>query len=222
MLSINRPGLMLALSAVVITSALFIASYASGKKPYFDPGLGSGVYPCSFIPNDLPRPISLVEVEDWFAQPLRRTEEPSLFYDRSAGEVTTLRLTFLPSWGNPSLMVRIEDLYGSRPRLVTTIYKSQLETIPGVHRTTRDLTRAEVASVHQMLRESRVLDLQPDACLSGPDGEIFVVETNGPDGYRFINRWSPAAETAVGAFASEMFALTGFPMEGQHPIIPEV
>lgn len=203
----NR-GMGLVLGALVIAAALFAGWVGSTRKTYFDPRLYQGSYPCTLDYSGARGPVER-EIESWFAAPLRKVDEPSLYLDRPNADETTLRLTFMPSFGEP-IIVRIEDLYGDRPHLIATRVTDQVVVREGPDRLARDLSRAEVEPLIAFLASTRVLNLPPDSCLSGVDGHIFLIEANGPGGYRFINRWG-VSEGPVHELGNLMFRLTGWP-----------
>ncbi|PZO01694.1 MAG: hypothetical protein DCF28_09610 [Alphaproteobacteria bacterium] len=155
------------------------------------------------------------EFDNWFGGPLRRADEPSLFRKSNAKtSPMTIRLTFIPSWSEP-LIVRIDDVHGSQPRL--TAFRDEGQVRPtAANKLTRDLSREDVASVRAILASTNILSLQPDSCLSGPDGVIYLIEVTGPDGYRFINRWG-ISEGPVYDLANQMYRLTGWANGSQGP-----
>jgi hypothetical protein len=155
------------------------------------------------------------DIDDWIAEPLRKVDEPSLYFEKPVGDTTTLRFTFLPSFTDP-VIVRIDDLYGDRPRLTATRVVDQVVVREGPDHLVRDLSKAELEPLMAFLASTRVLNLPPDSCLSAPDGVIFLIEANGPDGYRFINRWGVTGG-AVYDLGNLMFQLTGWPNGEQGP-----
>lgn len=206
-------GLSVGLTLLVLAFALFAGLLASKREHYFDPRLYQTAYPCSFEPRDGSRPLDPL-IEDWFAAPLRNAGERPLYQAKTNGK-TTLRFTFIPSFVEP-LIVRIDDLYGPRPRMTATRYVGQVHMKTGPDHLVRDLSKDEAASILALVSKSAVLDLSPDSCLSGIDGVIYLIEANGPDGYRFINRWA-VEEGAVYDLANAMYRLTGWPNGRQGP-----
>lgn len=210
----NR-GVAIFLVFFVVAAALFAGGISSRGKPYFDPGLGQGSYPCTLDPDPAKRGPLDGDIEGWFSEPLRKVDEPSLYFEKPAGDTTTLRFAFMPSFTAP-VIVRIDDLYGDRPRLTATRVKDQVIIREGSDRMTRDLSKAELEPLKTFLASTRVLNLPPDSCLSGIDGVIFLIEASGPDGYRFINRWG-VTEGPVYDLGNLMFRLTGWPNGEQGP-----
>ena len=210
-------GIATLLMVMVVGCALLAGSFASRGEPYFDPALYRNLYPCSI---DERMPLGPLDpyIEDWFAQPLRATREPSLYFasDLQADQKTTLRFTFLPSFSHP-VIVRIEDVYGERPRLIATRFVWQVTVREGPDHLVRHLNRDEIMPIISLMQTSGVLALQPDSCLSGLDGEIYLIEARGPNGYRFINRWG-VGSGPVYDLASAMYGLTGWPNGRQGPI----
>jgi len=205
-------GMALVIGLLVIVAALFAAA-SPRQNPYFDPALTQKVYPCSW-PHPL-KPKALDPFfEDWFSKPLQDVGEPSLFHNPPPGGRTTIRFTFLPAFVEP-VIVRIDDLYGERPKL--TAYRVVGQVRPGPDRNLqRGLTPEEADSIRDFIHSSRVLEEQPDSCLSDLDGFIFLIEANGRDGYRFINRWG-VTDGSVYELGNRMFALTGWPSGRQGP-----
>lgn len=211
----NR-GFGLVLALLVIAAALFAGWYGSVRKIYFDPKLYQDAFPCSLaqagsIPSEPLDPM----IEDWLSEPLKAAGEPSLYLEKPPGNTTTLRFTFLPAFTD-DVIVRIDDVHGPAPRLTATRVVGQVAIREGPDRIVRTLSPAEAESIRQMLASSRVLDLPPDSCISGIDGAIYLIEANGPDGYRFINRWLPS-DGPVYDLATRMYRLTGWPNGLQGP-----
>jgi hypothetical protein len=210
---VNR-GVGVVLIILTIAAALFMGWSASVRKPYFNPALYEGSYPCTLGYDVATGPLDR-EVEHWFAGPLRAVNEPSLYLDRPPAQTTTIRFLLLPTPGKP-VIVRIDDLYGERPRLTATRVVGQVVLVEGPNHLTRDLTRAEVRPIIDFIASSRVLDLPPDSCLAGADGFIFLIE---PAGYRFINRWG-VSEGVIHELGDMMYRLTGWPngeLGSRHP-----
>ncbi len=211
----NR-GFGLVLALLVIAAALFAGWYGSVRKIYFDPSLYQDAFPCSTakagsIP---PRPLDPM-VEAWFSGPLKAVGEPSLYLDKPTADTTTLRFTFIPAFDSARI-VRIDDVYGPAPRLTATRVIGEIVVREGPYRVVRTLSPVEAESIRQTLASSRVLDLPPDSCMGGADGAIYLIEANGPDGYRFINRWVPEAGP-VYEVGDQMHRLTGWPDSPQGP-----
>lgn len=200
-------GLGVGLTVLVVAFALFAGLLASKRENYFDPKLYRTTYPCSLSENVAPGPLDSY-IESWFADPLRDVGERPLWNAKTDGK-TTLRFTFLPAFVEP-VIVRIDDLNGPRPRLTATRHVDQVHVRPGPDHLARDLSKDEVAPLIALINGSAVLDLAPDSCISDVDGVIYLIEANGPDGYRFINRWG-TEEGAVYDLANAMYRLTGWP-----------
>lgn len=206
-------GFGVGLALLVLAFALFAGFLASRRETYFDPKLYRTTYPCSLSDSVAPGPLDS-DIETWFAAPLRDVGERPLYKVKSGGR-TTLRLTFLPAFVEP-IIVRIDDLYGSNPRLTATRHVDQVHVKSGPNHLVRSLSGDEAASIIALINNSAVLDLPPDSCVSGVDGMVYLIEANGPDGYRFINRWS-SAEKRVYELANAMYRLTGWPNGQQGP-----
>ncbi|WP_332659010.1 hypothetical protein [Brevundimonas sp.] len=210
----NR-GVAIFLVFLVLAAALLAGGISSRGGRYFDPHLSRGSYPCTLHPDPGKRGPLDWDIDGWIAEPLRKVGEPSLYFEKPAGNTTTLRFTFLPSFTDP-VIVRIDDLYGDHPRLTATREKDQVVVREGPDHLVRDLSKAELEPLLAFLESTRVLNLPPDSCLSGIDGVIFLIEANGPDGYRFINRWG-VSQGPVYDLGNLMFQLTGWPNGEQGP-----
>lgn len=207
-------GLGVGLTVLAIAFALFAGLLASKRENFFDPSLYRNDYPCSLSDREAPGPLDEY-AESRFAAPLRAVGERPLYLPASSGK-TTLRFTFLPAFVDP-VIVRIDDLYGQSPSLTATRYVGQVHVKAGPDHLVRALSRDEVAPIIALVRNSAVLDLLPDSCLSGgTDGVVYLIEASGPDGYRFINRWA-AEEGAVYDLANAMYRLTDWPNSWQGP-----
>jgi len=200
-------GIAVVLIAMTIGAALLAAAMAAERSDHFDPDLKRRDYPCSWNPSLKPEPL-WPEFDSWFGAPLRGTNEPSLYRQaQTAPWRQSLRLTLLPSLGE-TLIVRIDDLHGSEPRLTAIRYQGQVKSTPG-NTFTRGLTADEVQPLRSLLRSTDILSLPPDSCLSGIDGVVYLIEASGPDGYHFINRWS-VVDGPVYDVANEMLRLAGW------------
>ncbi|WP_292032132.1 MULTISPECIES: hypothetical protein [unclassified Brevundimonas] len=206
-------GLGVGLTVLVLAFALFAGLLASKREGFFDPVLYRTNYPCSLEARETPGPLD-PDIESWFAAPLRSVGERPLWNAKFDGK-TTLRFTFLPAFVEP-VIVRIDDLYGPSPRLTATRHVDQVHVDAGPDHFVRDLSKEDVAPLIALISNSAVLDLAPDSCISGVDGAVYLIEANGPSGYRFINRWS-VEEGAVYDLANAMYRLTGWPNGRQGP-----
>lgn len=206
-------GLGVGLTVLVLAFALVAGLLASRREGFFDPVLYRTSYPCSLEAREAPGPLD-PEIESWFAAPLRSVGERPL-WNAKTDEKTTLRFTFLPAFVEP-VIVRIDDLYGASPRLTATRHVDQVHVKAGPDHLVRDLSKDEAAPLIALISNSAVLDLAPDSCISGVDGVVYLIEANGPGGYRFINRWS-VEEGAVYDLANAMYRLTGWPNGRQGP-----
>jgi hypothetical protein len=196
------------LGLLLIVLALLAGQAASEKNFFFDPDLQKQAYPCSWIADWEPRPLN-PGVEDWLSVPLREIDEPSLYRQPPTDGTTTLRFTFIPSF-SPPIAMRIDDLHGPRPRFTATRVLGQIRLVLGPNRQTRELSPSEVQPIIDHVGRSQILDLMPDSCITGIDGGISIIESAGPDGYRFINRWG-VHHGPVHELGWLMYQLTGWP-----------
>jgi len=207
-------GLAVALIVMTLGAAVLAGALGSERSGHFDPALSRRNYPCSWDPSQNPEPL-WPDFESWFGAALRGANEPSLYRQAQADpSKETLRLTFLPSFTD-TLIVRIDDLHGPRPRLTAVRYQGQVIATAG-NTLTRYLSQDDVRPLRSLVASTDVLSLSPDSCLTGVDGVIYLIEAAGPDGYHFINRWG-IAEGPVYDVANEMYRLTGWPNGPQGP-----
>lgn len=207
-------GMALLLGLMVLAITLFVAYVLVPRQgDYFNPALSRNDYPCSLSSSINAGPLDPF-FDEWFSKPLRDVGEPSLFRSSPPRETTTIRFTFLPAFVEP-VIVRVDDLYGERPQLTAYRVLGQVRPAPdrNLH---RGLRPEEARGLRDFIATSRVLEEQPDSCLSGLDGAVYLIEANGPGGYRFINRWG-VGDGSVYELGNLMFALTGWPNGPQGP-----
>lgn len=157
----------------------------------------------------------------WYSSHLRAAGEPRLGETarlHRADGVTVLRFTWLRTFDAP-VIVRVEAIAGGGFQLIGKELSGAGGYDPGrmAREVRRQLSEEEAAGLSTLLRQTRVLDLPPaENCPVQSDGTLiirgdgahWILEANGPDGYRFIDRWS--AEGAVREVGLHLVGLTGW------------
>ena len=194
-----------------------ITASKAGKR-YFPESFGKPAQVCNF--KGYPECFATIsDVEkDWYPGHWDAAGEPSL-YERSrvstpAGK-STLRFTWLPTFHHP-VIVRIERS-GDDAMLVARQLSGEGGYEPGkvAREVTRSLSATEIAKLGTILSRTKVLEQRATDCDSGLDGSQWIVEGVNRDGYRFINRWSPA-EGPVREFGDFAPGLTGWTFEERY------
>lgn len=189
------PSAALATALFLIFFALWLGIASPPHQAYFPPSLTTTTAMCDPAPYDLEAtagPIQDQDEADWYAPHLRAAEEEPLWGKHPRPGEQTVRFTFLPSFDHP-IVVRIDRRPGRPDRLTVTRLTGGGGYWSGSvsDRIVRDLTAAETGEFHRLLERTRVLDAAPTGCNFGLDGTRWIVEADGPDHYRYVNRWSP-------------------------------
>lgn len=212
-------GLFLTLTLMVLASALLAGHVAYERQQFFDPAVYLTSYPCALDPSYEPRPLD-PEFEWLLASPLRASGERPLYKADLDGQ-TTVRFGFVPAF-SPHVVVRVDDIYGQRPRLMATRDVHQVMKKSGPNFVNRDLLEAEVKGIRTLVREVEAKNIQPDSCITyGLDGAFYVIEIKGPQGYRLINRWI-YLEPEVYDLMKSLYQLTGWPQGRQGPDLGDI
>ncbi|WP_420479008.1 hypothetical protein [Brevundimonas sp. FT23028] len=145
-------------------------------------------------------------VTDWYGGHLRAAGETPLF--RSTG--SSLRFTWLRSFDAP-VVIRLETGADGAVTMTATELSGRGGYEPGsvARRIERRLTAGEVTALARMMAQSGVLKQTAATCDIGLDGAGWAVESAGADGYRFIERQSPA-DGPVRTFGLHLIGLTGW------------
>lgn len=158
---------------------------------------------------------------DWYSSHLRAAREPRLGGEAPPNAVDglgVLRFTWLRSFHAP-VMVRVEATADAGLHLTAKELSGAGGYDPGriARRLERRLSAEEQARLLAFLNETRVLDLPPsDACPVAENGDLiihgdgahWIIEANGPLGYRYVDRWS--AEPPVRDLGLHLIGLTGW------------
>ena len=123
-----------------------------------------------------------------YADQLDAAGEAPLF-DRE-GQV--LRFTWLRSRHAP-VIVRLETAADGRVTMTATELTGRGGGYPGeiARRIERGLSAAEVADLARVLERTRALEQPPTGCDFELQGAQWLLESTGPEGYRFVERLSP-------------------------------
>ena len=189
---------------------------------YFPPSLFEAVEPCDYGHGRNGKPVMDEYRSDWYSSHLRAAREPRLGEVAPIHEVDgigVLRFTWLRTFHAP-VMVRVEATADGELRLAATELSGAGGYDPGriARRIERRLSADETARLTALVIETRVLDLPPsDDCpvvaetgeiIIHGDGAHWIIEANGPEGYRYIDRWS--AEPPVRELGLHLVGLTGW------------
>lgn len=191
---------------------------------YFPPSLLEAVEPCEYGNGRTGEPVMDGFRSEWYSSHLRAAREPRL-----GGAAPTyaldglgvLRFTWLRSFHAP-VMVRVEAVSDDSLRLTATELTGAGGYEPGrvARRIERRLSAEEARHLTAVLSEGQVLDLPPsDACPVAENGDIiiqgdgarWIIEANGPGGYRYVDRWS--GEGPVRELGLHLLGLTGWTYE---------
>ncbi len=202
----------------VLLAAGLLAGCAGAS--YFPPSLFAAVEPCNYGDGRTTDPVIDDFRSRWYSSHLRAAREPRLGGETPPYEVNglgVLRFTWLRSF-DPPVVVRIEATSQGGLSLTAKELSGAGGYDPGqvALRVERDLAADEVARLITFLNDTRVLELPPsNACPVAENGDLiihgdgaqWIIEANGPGGYRFIDRWS--ADGPVRDLGLHLLGLTG-------------
>jgi hypothetical protein len=195
----------------VLAAAFCMAWFSTTRTIYFPPSLMTQPSGCVWARGMEPM-IDDFEA-DWFGGELRRLEEPSLYLaslEEGAANRRIIRFTWIRSFHEPTA-VRIDVLTDGSATLTA---KQRASGFQGANRTLqRALSEHERVQLGDILADTAVLEQAPKACVLGMDGANWIIENaGGPEGYRYVNRWSPE-DGPVRTFGLFMLDLTGWTIE---------
>lgn len=157
----------------------------------------------------------------WYSSHLRAAREPRIGGAAPAHEVDglgVLRFTWLRTFHAP-VMARVEARTDDGLRLTATELSGAGGYDPGriSRQVERRLSADEAGQLIALLNQTRVLDLPSsndcpveengDLIIHG-DGAQWIIEANGPAGYRYVDRWS--ADGPVRDLGLHLLGLTGW------------
>lgn len=142
----------------------------------------------------------------WYGGHLAAAGEAPLF--RSNGR--SLRFTWLRTFDAP-VVIRLDTGADGAVTMAATELSGHGGYEPGTiaRRIERRLSTGEVAALKRVVEQTGVLKQTAATCDAGLDGAQWVVESNGPDGYRFVERQSPESGP-VRVFGLHLVGLTGW------------
>ena len=157
---------------------------------------------------------------DWYSSHLRAAREPRLGGEASlhaVGGIGVLRFTWLRSFDAP-VMVRVEAMADDSLRLTATELSGAGGYGPGrvARRAERLLSADEARRLIALVNSAKVLDPPPtcppseiDEVVVYADGASWIIEANGPGGYRFVDHHSPRSGP-VHDLGLHLLGLTGW------------
>ena len=186
---------------------------------YFPSSLFQAVEPCDYGNGRNGYPVMDDFRSEWYSSHLRAAGEPRLGGEAPPFAVDgfgVLRFTWLRSFDAP-VVVRVEAASDGGLQLTAKELSGAGGYDPGriSRQIERRLSAEETRSLIVMLKQTGVLDLPPsDGCPIRENGEVIVhadgahwiIEANGPDGYRYVDRWS--GEGPVQDFGLYLVGLT--------------
>lgn len=142
----------------------------------------------------------------WYGRHLEAAGEAPLF----AAPEPVLRFTWLRTFQAP-VIVRLNTAPDGTITMTATELSGAGGYEPGdvARRVERPLSAQETAALARTLNDTRVLEQPPADCRWGMDGDQWIIESGGPGGYRFLDRWSPEGGP-VRALGLLMLGFTGW------------
>jgi hypothetical protein len=153
---------------------------------------------------------------DWYGKQWRAADEGSLYLaslDAHPATRRTWRFTWLRAFHHP-VIVRIDETAAGGMRLTAKHLSGEGGYGPGRvdRKIARMLTPDEAARVRTALATTRALDLPAKDCRIGADGSNWILESRGPEGYRYVERWTPESGP-VHDFGLTFLRLSGFKLD---------
>lgn len=178
-----------ALAALIVVSPL-----SAAQTVYFPPPYPERVAQCSPSPPSGGTPVVSEFENQWYSKQLSAAAEPSLFEAANSNHANSaIRFTWLRSF-HPPVIVRVEGLTSSSPRLIAKQLSGAGGYNPGSvsKHIDRELSSVEVTALRKTLQRTKVFDLPALECSGGMDGAEWIIEGVDDTGYHFIDRWSPS------------------------------
>ena len=203
-------------------AALLVAGLLTGctGASYFPPSLFEVGRPCDRGDGWTGQVVMDDFRSDWYSAHLRAAREPRLGGEapyHSVGGIGVLRFTWLRSFDAP-VMVRVEATADDSLRLTATELSGAGGYGPGrvARRAERLLSADEAQRLLAMLDGTGILE-PPRVCppsdiedvLVYADGAHWIIEANGPGGYRFVDHHSPRSGP-VHDLGLHLLGLTGW------------
>jgi hypothetical protein len=191
-LSATISGSAFVMTLTMIALSFGVAEVGAAKNSYFPPTLYGATMVCDYGDGQKHfEPVMNGFIDAWYSGELRSLGERPLYVE--AGSVvlprlTTLRFTWLRSFHNP-VSIRVEYLQSGRARMTATRAR-----VAGSHYLGH-VQRVERVLTHEELDRLDSTRLGPDSDAGeycrGADGSNWIIEESGPEGYAFVDRWSP-------------------------------
>jgi hypothetical protein len=177
----------------IASGALGLASPAGASsqdgQAYFPPSLYEATIQCGLFGRGPRREVMSDFLSNWYGGHLRAAGEAPLF--RMSGP--TLRFTWLRSFHAP-VVIRLDTAANGTVMMTATELSGKGGYDPGTiaRRIERPLSAQEAAALTRTLEETAILEQAPRTCRLGMDGAEWIIESVGPHGYRFVDRWTPS------------------------------
>ncbi|RZJ44199.1 MAG: hypothetical protein EON87_10470 [Brevundimonas sp.] len=142
----------------------------------------------------------------WYARHLSAAGERPL----SEADEPTLRFTWLRTFEAP-VVIRLDTRADGRVTMTATELSGKGGYEPGIvaRRVERQLSAEEIVALTRTLATTAVLDQTPGECRLGMDGSEWIIEATGPEGYRYVERWTPR-DGPVREVGVHLIGLTGW------------
>jgi hypothetical protein len=201
--------------ASLVAAALGVGAFAAAADEYFPPQLLRSTVTCEFGGRPSPpRPIISEQEAAGYSKHLRAAAEGSLYLaSKSTDRTRSYRFTWLRTFHAP-VIVRVDEAADGQLRLTAKQLSGKGGYEPGevAQRLQRPLSGEETTRFKAALAELRPFDGAPNGCDLGLDGAGWVLESAGPEGYHYVNRFSPRSGP-VRDFGLLLVGFTGWSFE---------
>lgn len=179
------------------------------RTAYFPQTLREASLRCGLFGAGARRQMMDVHKAGWYGGHLAAAGEAPLFRSNER----KLRFTWLRTFDAP-VVIRLDTGADGAVTMAATELSGDGGYEPGsvARRIERRLTAGEAAALQRMVEETGALEQAPATCALGLDGAQWIIESVGPDGYRFIERQSPE-DGPVRTFGLHLIGLTGWTYE---------
>jgi hypothetical protein len=197
-------GVTFPISAGMMALALLTGKVGQDDTAYFPPTLFDETVPCAQPGRAWP--VMTDFRADWYGGHLRAAGEAPIFDSPAA----TLRFTWLRTFHAP-VVIRLDTTAEGAVLMTATELSGKGGYDPGsvARRVERRLTTEDGAALVRMLDNTDVMSLASAKCDHGMDGAQWILESAGPEGYRFVDRWAPR-DGAVRELGLHLIGLTGW------------
>lgn len=197
-------GVAFPISAGVIALALLAGKLGQDGTAYFPQSLHEATVACGSGFRETK--VMTDHQAGWYGGHLRAAGELPIFDSTTP----TLRFTWLRTFHAP-VVVRLDTTAEGAVQMTATELSGQGGYEPGdvARRVERRLSDEESAALTRMLEETGALAQPPTECRLGLDGAQWILESAGPGGYRFVDRWTPR-EGPVRELGLHLISLTGW------------